>query len=151
MVTALWYLSLVSLLVFVARMRRTTESSRGASEETAHAAALLKRTQAQVAVLPERRWGRRNRITLGATAKILGVEGSEAPCQIVNISSSGMRISLSAPLLPGAQIQVQWGDHCFIGTKRNQSFWAGHYSIGLQLISCSYIRIPWRPSYSSRQ
>jgi hypothetical protein len=34
--------------------------------------------------------------------------------------------------------------------EANQSFWAGHYSIGLQLISCSYIRIPWRPSYSSR-
>jgi hypothetical protein len=144
MVSAFWCLSLSSLLGFVVRRMRTTDRSRGASEETAHAAALLKRTEVLGATHPERRSERRHKTALDATAKILGVEESEAPCHIVNICSSGMRITLSAPVLPGAQVQVQWGDHFFVGARRNQSFSDGKYSIGLQLISCNYIRVPWR-------
>jgi hypothetical protein len=146
MVAACWYLSLLSLMAFVARRRRTTELSRGASEETAHAAVLLKRTQAQAAAHPERRY----KTTLSAaTAKILGVEKSETSCHIVGIANSGMRIRLTAPVLLGAQVQVQWGDQWFIGTRRNRPFWAGDRSIRLQCVSCSYTRVPWRWRLSS--
>ena len=137
-------LFLLGLIVLVARMCRTTDLSQGASENAAHAAALLKRIQSEREAQPKPHRERRYKTTLTATAKIMGVEESEGPCRIVNISSSGMRIKWSATVPAVSQVEVHWGDHFFIGSIRHQSVQAGCSMIGLQLNFCNYIRIPWQ-------
>lgn len=137
-------LALLSLMVFVARMCRSVDLSQGSSENDAHAGAPSKRFLSKAKARPEPRWERRYRTTVHATAKILGTEGVETPCHIINISNSGMRIEWNAALPAVCQIQVRWGDHFFIGAMRHQSVNSGNHVIGLKLNSCNYTRIPWQ-------
>lgn len=144
MLDALWYLLAFVLIVYIAGWCRATLLGSGASEEAPHVAALLKRSRQRYTWIPAGRRGRRSTAGSIATARELGSGDIKAPCSIVKISHSGMRIALGVRLPADADVLVEWGDDFFVGTISHQARQSGEYSVGLRLISCSYARIPWQ-------
>jgi hypothetical protein len=121
---------IVILSVVLLSALRTPRSD----EESAHSRALSRRQAAERAEADRRR-ERRYRIkgTQG-TATILGEEESAA-CRIINVSRSGMRIALRAPLPPESQVNVTWDDKFFVGSIRYSFVQGEEHILGLGLIS----------------
>src|SRR5690349_3749361 len=140
------YLALVlgaAVLIFLS----TTGAAKvvGRSEESAHAAALEKRTRSG-----EDRTERRYAMDELAIARILGEPNSHSHCRILNASSHGLRISAAREFPKGAQVHVQWGEHFFVGAVCHTFLKNGEYVAGLKLLSCNYNRISRIPFLFSR-
>jgi len=128
--TALLFAVALVLLCGSARAPR----SLWASEESAHSAAARKREV-------ENRQEPRSAVDRsGATVSVLGEPASDrrAPCRIVNLSRSGLRIASQRSFPKDAQLLVQWGDEFFIGTVRYSLARLDEHLAGLQLLSGNY-------------
>ena len=133
------FLAVFATLVFgivllgALRTARNSNSVR-ASEESAHSTAVKKRRRA--------RREPRYRFHRSAYATILGEQASTTACRILNVSRSGMRVATKQKFPQGVQIQVQWDEEFFIGTVCYTLDKTGEYITGLELVACSYTRVP---------
>ena len=139
----LWWLALLSLVLIVARRSRAGVNP-GASEETAHRAALVKRMDEEAGTAPNLCAGSCPECLRSATAINLGGPESVIPCQVVYLCASSMLIRGNAPLPAGSQIEVRWGKHVFVGAGHLRRQRGRRRTIALRLISCNYVRTPWR-------
>lgn len=121
-------LGIIVLMVFQASRRLARV---GGSEESAHAMALERRRGTGA----DRRRERRHAARRAANASILGSEGPSVNCQIVDVSRSGMRITLSEPVPMGAQVHVTWGSEFLVGTVCYTAVEKEKHVVGLQAIS----------------
>jgi hypothetical protein len=121
---------LILILVFHSSRRKARA---GGGEEAAHAAALQRRHRAA----SERRREPRQEVRDHAKASVLGGALENLDCRIVNVSRSGMRITLPQPVPIGAQLNVAWGSEFFVGTVCYAAAQHGQHVIGLQMICSS--------------
>ncbi len=73
-----------------------------------------------------------------ARATILGHPDVTVPCDIRNISRSGMCIALDQEVELGRVVKVEWSDHFLVGRIQRVSRAGEDYRVGLELLSCSY-------------
>jgi hypothetical protein len=124
-------LSLFLLLEWRSAWRR---GRLGREEELAHARALARRKSSSEDRPRERRKEGRHAVSAtSVTASVLGEERVAMGCRILDISRSGMRIALSQPLPPNAQVSVAWGNECFVGTSCYSFAQGDEYVLGLRM------------------
>ena len=72
-----------------------------------------------------------------AKVTILGHPDVTLPCGLLNISKSGMCISVNDPAHSGQIVKVEWGGQFLVGRVRRATPSGGGFRLGLELLYCS--------------
>jgi hypothetical protein len=114
------------MLMVVLRVRARSSGRLFVSEESAHAAALGR---------PSRN---KHEESNCATVLALGDEEGQSPCHVVSLSRSKIQIVSSRPVRADAQLQVQRGDECFVGTVQQVVAREDGYLLKLDVFASNY-------------
>ena len=136
MVILLFPVFLFSVIVGVVMTSSRRKGNRGADDEFAYAVAYLRREKSDT----ERRREPREEVVRACTASVLGQEETRTACRVLNVSRSGMRISVGAELARDAQVIVEWDHEFFVGTVCYGIPKDGEQIFGLRLVSTNCMK-----------
>ena len=85
---------------------------------------------------------RRVAVNEKVNATILGHPDVTVPCQVLNVSRSGLCIGTDQKIPSGRAVKLEWGRHFLLGRVRRVSAAASGYQVGLELLYCSQWKRP---------
>ena len=80
---------------------------------------------------------RRTEFNKNVTATVLGNPDVTMPCDIVNLSQSGLCIAIDQEVERGTAVKIDWDHNFLLGRVRHVSTGGIDFRVGLELLYCS--------------